>query len=74
MLKMQNEELSAKLRRAEIFLSRVKPCVDRLRASAGAKPCLDFDQEQRVMIKLKVRFQINMLYSSLNIMHVQIFE
>ncbi|XP_019437476.1 PREDICTED: kinesin-like protein KIN-12D isoform X1 [Lupinus angustifolius] len=52
-LKIQNEELSAKLRRADIFLSRVKEDLARLRASAGVKPRIDFDEEQRLMIKLK---------------------
>ncbi|TKY59130.1 Phragmoplast orienting kinesin 2 [Spatholobus suberectus] len=52
-LKIQNEELSTKLRRAEIFLSRVKEDLARLRASAGVKTCIDFDEEQRLMIKLK---------------------
>ncbi|KAE9607258.1 putative plus-end-directed kinesin ATPase transcription factor bZIP family [Lupinus albus] len=52
-LKIQNEELSTKLRRADIFLSRVKEDLARLRASAGVKPRIDFDEEQRLMIKLK---------------------
>lgn len=54
MLKTQNEELSAKLRRANIFRSRVKEDLNRLRASAGDKPCIDFDEEQRLRIKVKV--------------------
>lgn len=53
-LKIQNEELSAKLRSAQIFLSRVKEDLARLRASAGMKPCINFDEEQRLMIKMKV--------------------
>ncbi|CAJ1939382.1 unnamed protein product, partial [Sphenostylis stenocarpa] len=52
-LKTQNEELSAKLRRAEIFLSRVKEDLARLRSSAGMKTSINFDEEQRLMIKLK---------------------
>ncbi|RDX99717.1 Kinesin-like protein KIN-12D, partial [Mucuna pruriens] len=52
-LKIQNEELSAKLRRAEIFLSRVKEDLARLRASAGVQTRIDLDEEQRLMIKLK---------------------
>ncbi|XP_027348323.1 kinesin-like protein KIN-12D [Abrus precatorius] len=52
-LKIQNEELSTRLRRAENFHSRVKEDLARIRASAGAKPCINFDEEQRVMIKLK---------------------
>ncbi|XP_015944937.1 kinesin-like protein KIN-12D isoform X1 [Arachis duranensis] len=52
-LKLQNEELSANLRKANIFVSRVKEDFGRLRASAGAKPCFDFNEEQRLMTKLK---------------------
>ncbi|XP_020232795.1 kinesin-like protein KIN-12D isoform X2 [Cajanus cajan] len=52
-LKIQNEELSAKLRRADIFVSRVKEDLARLRASAGVKTRIDIDEEQRLMIKLK---------------------
>ncbi|KAL9327432.1 hypothetical protein ACSQ67_008077 [Phaseolus vulgaris] len=52
-LKTQNEELSAKLRRAEVFLSRVKEDLARLRSSAGVKTSINFDEEQRLMIKLK---------------------
>ncbi|MED6206577.1 hypothetical protein PIB30_116673 [Stylosanthes scabra] len=50
-LKIQNEELSANLRKANIFISRTKE--DFLRASAGAKPCFDFNEEKRLMTKLK---------------------
>ncbi|CAL0331344.1 unnamed protein product [Lupinus luteus] len=52
-LKIQNEELGAKLRKADIFLSRVREDLARLRASAGVKPRIDFDEEQRLIIKLK---------------------
>lgn len=56
-LKTQNEELSGKLRRAEIFLSRVKEDLARLRSSAGVKTSINFDEEQRLMIKLKVSYK-----------------
>lgn len=56
-LKIQNEELSAKLRKSEIFQSRVKEDLARLRASAGVKTSINFDEEQRLMIKLKVSYQ-----------------
>ncbi|KAI4332059.1 hypothetical protein L6164_016998 [Bauhinia variegata] len=52
-LKIQNEELSAKLRKTEIFLSRVKEELARFRASFGVKPYIDIDEEQRLIIKLK---------------------
>ncbi|KAK7319825.1 hypothetical protein RJT34_04553 [Clitoria ternatea] len=52
-LKIQNEELSAKLRKVEIFTSRYKEEAARFRASVGGKPCIDFDEEKRLMIKLK---------------------
>ncbi|KAK7252061.1 hypothetical protein RIF29_35766 [Crotalaria pallida] len=52
-LKIQNEELSTKLRRAEIFVSRVKEDVARFRASAGLKSHIDIDEEQQLKRKLK---------------------
>ncbi|KAL2663788.1 hypothetical protein AAZV13_02G121600 [Glycine max] len=52
-LKIQNEELSAKLRKSDIFHSRVKEDLARLRASTGAKKSINLDEEQRLMIKLK---------------------
>ncbi|KAI9123783.1 hypothetical protein K1719_005083 [Acacia pycnantha] len=54
-LKIKNEELGTKLRRSETFLSRVKEELSSLRVSAGAgiRPCIDFEEEQRLMIKLK---------------------
>lgn len=71
MLKIRNEQLSAKLRKAEIIISRIKEELARLRASTGGKPCIDFDEEQRLRIKLKVSFLSNVLrYKSLNIMDV----
>jgi len=56
-LKIQNEELSAKLRKSDIFHSRVKEDLARLRASTGAKKSINLDEEQRLMIKLKVSYQ-----------------
>lgn len=61
MLKIQNEQLSAKLRKTEIIISRIKEERGRLRASAEGKPCIDFDGEQRLRIKLKVSFLSNVL-------------
>ncbi|KAK4258730.1 hypothetical protein QN277_005145 [Acacia crassicarpa] len=54
-LKIQNEELGTKLRRSETFLSRVKEELSSLRVSAGTgiRPCIDFEEEQCLMIKLK---------------------
>ncbi|CAK7329803.1 unnamed protein product [Dovyalis caffra] len=52
-LKIQNEDLSAKLRRVEINLSRVKEELAHCRASIGKSPYIDFDGEQRLMNKLK---------------------
>ncbi|KAJ6419585.1 hypothetical protein OIU84_029653 [Salix udensis] len=52
-LKIHNEDLSAKLRRAEINLSRIKEELAHHRASAGKSPYIDFDGEQRLMDKLK---------------------
>ncbi|KAF8406359.1 hypothetical protein HHK36_008446 [Tetracentron sinense] len=46
-------DLSAKLRRVEAILSRVKEELARYRASSGRSPCIDFDEEQRLNNKLK---------------------
>jgi kinesin family protein 15 len=54
MLKIQNEDLSAKLRRTEVILSRVKEELARFRGSMGKNPYTDYDEEQRLSIKLKV--------------------
>jgi hypothetical protein len=54
MLKIQNEDLSAKLRRTEVVLSRVKEELARFRASIGKNPCTEYDEEQRLSLKLKV--------------------
>ncbi|KAJ7967416.1 Kinesin [Quillaja saponaria] len=53
MLKMQNEELTAKQRRTDVLLSRVKEEVAHLRATVGAKPCVGLDEEKHLIIKLK---------------------
>lgn len=53
-LKIQNEDLSTKLRRMEVMLSRVKEELARLRASIGRNPYIDYDEEQRLSMKLKV--------------------
>lgn len=53
-LKIQNEELTTKLRRAEVILSRVKEELAHHRASAGKNPYLNFDEEQRWSDKVKV--------------------
>lgn len=52
-LKIHNEDLSAKLRRAEINLSRIKEELAHHRASVGKSPYIDFEGEQRLMNKLK---------------------
>ncbi|XP_026456859.1 kinesin-like protein KIN-12D isoform X2 [Papaver somniferum] len=52
-LRAHNEDLSAKLRRSEIILSRVKEELARYRASEGRSPFINFDEEQRLHKKLK---------------------
>ncbi|OVA15456.1 Kinesin [Macleaya cordata] len=52
-LKVHNEDLSAKLRRTETILSRVKEELARYRASDGRSPFIDLDEEQRLHNKLK---------------------
>ncbi|XP_062020518.1 kinesin-like protein KIN-12D [Rosa rugosa] len=53
MLKTHNEELSTKLRRTEVLLSRCKEELARYRASIGRNPYVDFDEEQRLSNKVK---------------------
>ncbi|XP_004292458.1 PREDICTED: uncharacterized protein LOC101313387 [Fragaria vesca subsp. vesca] len=53
MLKTHNEELSTKLRRTEVLLSRCKEKLARYRASVGRSPYVDFDEEQRLSNKVK---------------------
>ncbi|CAL5213205.1 unnamed protein product [Lathyrus oleraceus] len=52
-LKIQNEQLSAKLRRSNHFMTRVQEDIARLRASTGSKQYIDFDQEQRLRKMVK---------------------
>jgi kinesin family protein 15 len=54
MLKVQNEDLSTKLRRTEVMLSRVKEELARFRASIGRNNNIDYDDEQHLSTKLKV--------------------
>ncbi|KAL5539514.1 hypothetical protein UlMin_045193, partial [Ulmus minor] len=53
MLKIQNEDLSTKLRRTEVILSRVKEELACFRASVGRNPHINFDEEKRLSTKLK---------------------
>lgn len=62
MLKTHNEELSTKLRRTEVLLSRCKEELARYRASVGRSPYVDFDEEQRLSNKVKVSKAL-LLYS-----------
>ncbi|KAK6241009.1 hypothetical protein SCA6_006398 [Theobroma cacao] len=53
MLKIQNEDLGAKLRRTEVVLSRVREELAHYRASIGKNPHINFDEEQRLNNKLR---------------------
>ncbi|XP_042507685.1 kinesin-like protein KIN-12D isoform X2 [Macadamia integrifolia] len=53
LLKIQNDDLSAKLRRTETILSRVREELARYRASNGRSPFTGFDEEQRLNDKPK---------------------
>ncbi|XWS54846.1 hypothetical protein CRYUN_Cryun10bG0124600 [Craigia yunnanensis] len=53
MLKIQNEDLGAKLQRTEIVLSRVREELAYYRASIGKNPHINFDEEQRLNNKLR---------------------
>lgn len=51
-LKTHNEELSSKLRRTEVRLSRVNEELARYRASCGRNPYVDFDEELSTKVKV----------------------
>ncbi|WCJ33783.1 phragmoplast orienting kinesin 2 [Euphorbia peplus] len=53
MLKLQNDDLTAKLKRTEIILSRVKEELAHYRTSIGKRPLVDFDKEQQLMTELR---------------------
>lgn len=63
MLKTHNEELSSKLRRTEVRLSRVNEELARYRASCGRNPYVDFDEEQRLITKVKVSSVLYIVFS-----------
>lgn len=62
MLKRQSEDLSAKLQRTEIILSRVKEELAHYRASTGKSPHINFDKEQQLISKLKVSSKRTFLF------------
>jgi regulator of replication initiation timing len=63
-LKLQNEQLSAKLRRAEIVTSSAQEVVSAIRASTGSKKSIALEEEQRLRKMLKVSsFLSKMLYT-----------
>ncbi|XP_050231749.1 kinesin-like protein KIN-12D isoform X2 [Mercurialis annua] len=53
MLKTQNEDLTAKLKRTENMFSRVKEELAHYRNSIGKSSYIDFDEEHQLMNKLK---------------------
>lgn len=55
-MKVQNEDLCHRLRRAESFLSRVKEELAHYRACNGRSPYVHLDEEQILKNKVKVSF------------------
>ena len=53
-LKIQNEDLASRLRRAESYLSRIREELAHSRACNGRSPHINFDEEQRLNDKLQV--------------------
>ncbi|XP_009420712.2 kinesin-like protein KIN-12F [Musa acuminata AAA Group] len=53
LLKMENEDLNVRLRRSEEVLLRVKEELARYRSSFGKDPCIDFDEEEQLRMKLQ---------------------
>lgn len=54
LLKTQNGDLTAKLRRAELLYARVSDELAKYRVADGKAPVLNFDEEQRLHKKLQV--------------------
>ncbi|URE45942.1 KISc [Musa troglodytarum] len=54
LLKIENEDLNVRLRRSEEVLLRVKEELARYRLSFGKDPCIDFDKEEQLRMKLQV--------------------
>ncbi|CAL9098669.1 unnamed protein product [Musa textilis] len=53
LLKIENEDLNVRLRRSEEVLLRVKEELARYRLSFGKDPCIDFDKEEQLRMKLQ---------------------
>ncbi|XP_019702656.1 kinesin-like protein KIN-12F isoform X1 [Elaeis guineensis] len=53
LLRLQNEDLNAKLHRLEAVLSRLEEELARHRASSGKNPYVDIDEEERLRRKLQ---------------------
>lgn len=56
MLRIQNDELSGKLRRAELLYTRVCDELAKYRTAEGKLPLMNIDEEQRLRNKLTVQF------------------
>jgi kinesin family protein 15 len=56
-LRIQNDELSGKLRRAELLYTRVCDELAKYRTAEGKLPVLNIDEEQRLRNKLTVNFR-----------------
>jgi len=54
-LRLQVEDLSTKMRRAEMMFGRVKDELERYRIAAGKTPFPNIDEEQRLRSKLQVQ-------------------
>lgn len=54
LLRIQNDELDARLQQSEALLLRVKEELARYRAAGGKKPSVDFDEEEQLKRRLEV--------------------
>ena len=54
LLRVQNDELNARLQQSEAVLLRVKEELACYRAAGGKKPCVDFDEEEQLKRRLEV--------------------
>jgi hypothetical protein len=67
LLRIQNDELSGKLRRSKLLHARVSDELSKYRIAEGKAPLLNFDEEQRLCTKVQVSNMINRLQCSCRI-------
>lgn len=70
MLRIQNDELSGKLRRAEVLHARVSEELTKYRLSEGKTPLINFDEEQRLRTEVQVSFSNQIMTYLIGLVYV----